>query len=135
MNVSRRVVPEPDDRRVALPPLCDQLSNAARAAAALTASPSRLPDLGRLAVPTRPVVAGAAPTPLGLHLQAPGCPQLHQAAAATQRGRTPTSPRTSSASWRTGVRRPDLLPMRLRERGEREDFGFGFVHERADLRE
>ena len=33
------------------------------------------------------------------------------------------------------IRGPDLLPVRLGERGEREDFGLGVVHERADLRE
>jgi len=33
------------------------------------------------------------------------------------------------------VGRPDLLPVRFRERGERQHFGLGVVHQRADLRE
>ena len=61
--------------------------------------PSRLPDPGRLAVPTRPVVVGAAPIH-ALRFQSQTAPQL-QRPAATGRPWISHSTRSIDASWRT----------------------------------
>jgi hypothetical protein len=62
--------------------------------------PSRLPDPGRLAVPTRPVVVGAACHP-PRRLPGQAAPSFNRPAATGQRRRSLTSTRSRSASWRS----------------------------------